>query len=230
MLHLGVEQCHEMGGCGLQLGDVFLHPSTKERVENKCRDADEETCGGGDKRFGNTFRKLHLPHSLDITSGDLEEGFDHSEHGAEQANHRSDGADVRKVGDPRGEEPGLAGAFRLGDFADFAEGCARIFCKEIESLLRHASHGFVLAVTEGDETEVVAAADHGLGVVHESIADHCVAPYRYKIEKDEHHADHGDQGKGEHHYPACGNDFEKVGFSRRGSFRDFLGGCGEGAA
>ena len=103
----------------------------------------------------------------------------------------------------------MAGAFGLGDFADFGEGGVGVFGEEVEGFLGDAGHGLVLAVAVGDEAEVVTIPDEGFGVVHEAVADDGVAADDEEVEEDEDYADDGDEGEGVHHDAAGGDDFEK---------------------
>ena len=165
------EHGHELGGSRFHFGDETLDAPPKNRVEDERGDSDDKSGGGGDERFGDTACKVDLAGSGEGRASDIIEGFDHPDHGAEEADHGGDGSNVREIGDAGIQEGCLPGAFRFGDLTDFYEAGGGVLRGEIEGFLGDAGDGFVGLGADVEKAGVVAFADERFGGLHEAPGD-----------------------------------------------------------
>lgn len=221
--NFAADEGEDVGAGGFEFGDVVFNAASEEGIEGHGDDADDESGSGGDEGFPDSFGELELLGALDLAIGDFHERFDHSDDGSEEADHGGDASDVGEVADALAEDAGLAGAFGLGDFADFLLVRGGVFGEEVEGLLGDAGDGFAATVGIGDEAEVVALANHGLGIVHELIGNHGASSQGEEVEEDEHGGDDREDAEGDHDPAAFAEDVsEGEFFGRSGCGLDSL--------
>ena len=76
----------------------------------------------------------------------------------------------------------MAGSFGFGDFAGVGEGGFRVLGDEVQRALHDASHGFAMAVGNGQKTEVVPFAQEGIGRRHVTLGHHRAAAHGEEVD------------------------------------------------
>ena len=116
---------------------------------------------------------------------DALESGDHSDNSSEQADHGGDTTDIIEVGDAVVELGGLTRPLRFGYLANLIKAGSRVLGGKVERLVDNPGDTLVLAVTDGDQAELVLFANEGVSGVHELIADNGALPDREEVENDQ---------------------------------------------
>lgn len=104
----------------------------------------------------------------------------------------------------------FAGAFGEGDVAGFREWRVGVFGDEVEHAAEDAGDGFVVAVGNSDEAEVIALAEEGFSGSHVASGGDAVAGEGEEEEEDEREGEDGECAEGIHDRPASKEDLEEV--------------------
>lgn len=207
-----------MGAGGFEFSDEAHDAATEVSVEDDGGDTNNETNGGCDEGFPDSFCELELFEAFVFSLSEFDEGFDHADDGAEESDHGGDSGDVGKVADALVHDPGLAGALCFGDFTDVGLGCGRVFRHEVDHFLGDSGDGFRAEGGISNDAHVVALADHRLRVVHEFICDDGSSAEGEEVEKDKNEGEGGENAEGDHGIATFIEEIDDVEFIGRNRF------------
>ena len=168
LLELGGYYGNAVRHGGFQVPHALVNAAAEVHIGQDGGDPQHQAARGRNQGFRHAARHVDaLLAAGEITVGDLKKGLHHPDYGSQQAQHGSQGADVRQPGNLAAQEARLAAAFRGGYFPHLLKLGGRIAQHETGHRQHYARVAGVPILAKDGKARIIPLADEGFRLLHQ---------------------------------------------------------------